>query len=824
MTLTINIRLKMNKFKKATKRIAAVAASATLASAAVFGSLANYPNNFVENSSFNGQVVVGADAATMDTTSAMSIIDDLSAEFSGESERVRITYRSSATGGETLNAVKSTDQLNYGETLGAVTETAGFDNGDADALAKQRFDNDISDEDYEQKVLLGNGAFNYALRDNVDGVDEITDGIYYASGTNFANYTIEFDSSIALTASDYDKKLIGKELVIMGNEFTIADFEKDTSTNNTDKIVLLGGANKMSLGEGESATVTVDGEDYEVAIQSVSSSEVLLTVNGQSQSIDEFDTEEVGGITVAATDLVSSSRDAVKGYAEIVVGGQKVTLESGNIQVNDEDLDDIYPEYDIDVTFSGTGLETITIEYAVDDHTLLQDGDMLEDVLFDGFSIVYNGLNDVEYETFSMTTTDSDVSFSGTLRDGNAFPSDFKLYYDSEGSSGGNLYVGDDNYRIFHYNSTITDMDIENEAIQFNASSGIVNFTVTDTDIRDYGFFYHQDNDEQYLYRISDVATSSKEVDFNELIQDGDESDVGIDEWDTELVDGSTYVLGNTSSVVRVNVTNLDSAVISLANGLLANFAAVDDDALTATADAYMTFQLDSSEVDSDDSGDDDSNVLVWLGFPTDADDNLDLKINSSMGDIENSGNLADSVDGSSDTRVFVTAYGTMIEYDNDEYDSIEISVPDEQVYGMVDLVFGEAGGETQSVVVDADAADAKVEELEDDGYTIVDRETVESDEVEFDVSAPVLDTDVTGTSDMIVVGGPAVNRVAAQLLGLAYPTYGAASGVDMDEAVIRYFSDVNSVLVYGYEGDDTAAAATKLNAGGLSGNLVNVE
>jgi len=65
---------------------------------------------------------------------------------------------------------------------------------------------------------------------------------------------------------------------------------------------------------------------------------------------------------------------------------------------------------------------------------------------------------------------------------------------------------------------------------------------------------------------------------------------------------------------------------------------------------------------------------------------------------------------------------------------------------------------------------------------------------------------------------------IAAALLGLSYPTYGAASGVGADEAVIRYFADSNSVVVYGYEGKDTAAAVSKLNAGGLSGEVVNVQ
>ncbi len=101
--------------------------------------------------------------------------------------------------------VRSNTELNYGEYLGwyndsgtihpGVTESQGFDDSDTDVLEEKRFDNDISDEDYEQTLELLGGHFNYALRDEVDGVTEITDGIFYNSGKAFARYTLNIDGS-----------------------------------------------------------------------------------------------------------------------------------------------------------------------------------------------------------------------------------------------------------------------------------------------------------------------------------------------------------------------------------------------------------------------------------------------------------------------------------------------------------------------------------------------------------------------------------------------------------------------------------------------------
>ena len=105
----------VNKFKTATKRIAAVAASAAIVSSTAFaGGLSNYPSNFVDNGKFVGQVIVGASADTMDVTSANAIIADLASKFAGGTEQVKITAKktSDSTGGTTINAVRSSEALN----------------------------------------------------------------------------------------------------------------------------------------------------------------------------------------------------------------------------------------------------------------------------------------------------------------------------------------------------------------------------------------------------------------------------------------------------------------------------------------------------------------------------------------------------------------------------------------------------------------------------------------------------------------------------------------------------------------------------------------
>ncbi|MEK9789210.1 MAG: S-layer protein [Candidatus Woesearchaeota archaeon] len=80
------------------------------------------------------------------------------------------------------------------------------------------------------------------------------------------------------------------------------------------------------------------------------------------------------------------------------------------------------------------------------------------------------------------------------------------------------------------------------------------------------------------------------------------------------------------------------------------------------------------------------------------------------------------------------------------------------------------------------------------------------------------LDTEVTdpASRNLILVGGPAVNRLTAQAMGLTYPTTGADSGIPEGAALIRLvenaFGGSNSALVVaGWDAEDTRAAASVL-------------
>lgn len=938
-----------NKFKNATKRITAIAATAALVSSSVFGvSLSDYPNNFVSSGALDAQVVIGDNA---DSAAATSIITDLASELGG-GEKVKITAKMVSSGGAILSAVDDKKTLNFADKLVDVAEKL---DDDSTMMLKT---SDVKGDDYTQTLEFLNGDFDYRIFDEIEGEVDIKDGLYYGSGTSFAKYTLDFEDVLELNdgAVDVSSKIEGNSIEIMGNEFTIVEIE-DT------KLVLVGGANKISLGEGESTTVSVDGVSYEVKIQSVSDGgssgdgEVLLTVNGETVSVDEGDVEDVAGISLAVTDLVASGRDSVKGYASLVVGGQKITFENNNVEINGEDLNDIYPNYRFEIDFGymaggntdALKFEGIEITYQVEGNQLLEEGSVLEDVLFNSFIMTYDGLNvgSDDYSTFKISSSKDQVTFLGNTEDGDALPGKFKLTADASDDGAANtpdntqIYLGTDIDRIYFANSDLSFEVIEdgnNDAItdgvvtavvavktittsaalsasnimsvtvnnnlytetfatsndatltalaaKIQADNDVTTATVTPvggdatddrvivvtaanagtdivftslavaggsavtvtgatttqnvvaggsvmfelaeatSDVLGNVFFSRVADDEFYLYEVSSIKRDSgtpadSEVDYKDLFSSSKVNTVKADETQSDLeLFGSVFT--SSGGNLTATLSNLGTAEIALENYLIMDFDNVEHDNLIATGGdtSILTFRYNVNDIDIDDSGFTTNTFDVEIARKSATDIDLPLKL--SIGGTNNF--IADDdLNSDSDYHVYVDHYGTKVTVEEDNWDDITISVPNKEVTGSVSVNFGGAAPQVSTYTVDASMSAAKVKELEDDGYSVT-TETVTTSAVSVDISAPVMAGDVTGMSDMIVVGGPAINVVAAKLLGVGFPAYGSASGLEAGEAVVRYFSNSNSILVYGWDAAGTSAAANKLNSGGLTGTEFDVQ
>lgn len=148
-------------------------------------------------------------------------------------------------------------------------------------------------------------------------------------------------------------------------------------------------------------------------------------------------------------------------------------------------------------------------------------------------------------------------------------------------------------------------------------------------------------------------------------------------------------------------------------------------------------------------------------------------------------------------------------------------------VYADVVLQLGKRGSYQSSVFVNKDEVAKMADYLDEEGYKILEIKNFTSQGIIYDNNFIIYDSQVenlSNISNVISIGGPAVNRVTAALLNLSYPTYELASGVKFDEGVIKYFEDSNSLVIYGYDEIDTASAVNMLKRGNLTGLIVNTK
>jgi len=195
-----------------------------------------------------------------------------------------------------------------------------------------------------------------------------------------------------------------------------------------------------------------------------------------------------------------------------------------------------------------------------------------------------------------------------------------------------------------------------------------------------------------------------------------------------------------------------------------------------------------------------------WIYFPVAYDSTYSkVYINTPISDDSNYANSA--VQGTSTEYKAMSQYGTTVDYTSASIGGgATIGYPDSFTYANVYFLAPEGAVTTSGGT---------------EGGTY---EAVLHPQVTADVAK--LDTEVTDTDksskDLIVVGGPAVNKVAADLLGKTYPSYGAESGVPENAALIQVFKDKyatgkTAILIAGWSSSDTDLATSLIQQGKLA-------
>ena len=810
------------------KRLFAVASGATMLGATAMGALAaanldNYPDLFVTNGTFDGLFVVGESAASVDNLAMTDIASSM------KTTKANAATTTTAEGDSWL-VETSGNFLELGEPISNISSYIG--DSELGALGDGSISNAKGISNYEQFLYFNNNDATVTFQED----DSDNAGYFYKITNNdqFARYYVDFIETLKsdITAEVYDD-IEDKQITLMGKTFTITTA---TNTTNGVKLVLMGGSSTDTINEGETKTYTVKGVEYEVTLLSVatesSTDKVQFSVNGETTNkMADGDTDVLDDSTnIGVTSITYQNYAGGIHSAKFFLGADKVELENNQaMKVNEETISEANVEVTSSLSSGDIAIDDLAINMTADDDLYIAIGDKLSteaeldepEVLFtQNWDITLAGVESTGEEKIDLAFSEGNdqADLTVTLADGLA---SIPLVFDNS-SSAEQLGLGEDDDQRFRFAfaERITDEDM------FIVSSK--DPTLAANDANSYFLQYKGSDDTAETtpkVRIKNLVTgetyerSLTEADSTHITFDlklggvtytfSNVSTPASDDFSINLTDSYTLTgvasgTGNKGGTSTMGMTQRfrtgqNNMVTLVANGTLVNA----DDFGNTTHSNPNSYGV-TVVVDDGDKMDDATDAT---GTP---DSLLNVSIDGSTSDKDlstSTGGLASALvsdPGDSDIQYLGANYGGKLTITAPESgpSKYELSIPKEQAHVKLYVT---SGSTTTATSATGDLV----------AVTVVD--------------ATKLDSEVASVSaqNLVVVGGPCVNTVAAQLMG--NPT-DCTEGFTPGKARIKLFENSGKVamLVAGYSGADTRLAGKvishRYNDANFKGMEVEVE
>lgn len=781
------------KLRKAIKKIVALGTGVTMLGATLFGAtavdLADYPSPmFVKDGVFDGVIVVGDGAASSDVIGAVDIATSL--QFASKTEKAVQTTGTAATvvvEGDAYKITESGNPLNIGEKVSDVKDT--ITDEELDSLADAKITNSKGTYSYNQFVDLPTDA-RVVYDIDSDQSDDPALYLKVAKDKIVYNYKVSFPTAMEsdIDSDDEWDDLENKKLTLLGKEYTIIDTD-----NSTVELELMGGAVQDTMEEYTSKTFTINGVDYEVEVVAIGGSTVtvILKVNGEvTDKLEEGETFKLNdGTELGIKTLLENEGAEAQGgdIVEFYLGANAVKLQNGNtLEVGGESLD-----ADVTITSSVSGdevsISSIEVSYNATDDYFVGAGEKLSAVM-DSDEADNLFLNNIDFEFASLEV--------GTADEIKLTPSsdNYKLAFETKGGQ-------DLSFDVFYVTSSGTNVELGEDSGNPIKLSSAAPLSENDR-------FVLTSNEYSHLMEVDDFKQNDDKVKFKDL-GNNEVIEVTVDSAlaGEFYLDGNQFTFEVNSGWTDLNMTNFgddtdnnkaDVAVMYTKNGAKIAFT---DDTLSDSIDfANGTYVASNTgTVILFEEGKDDNAAVGISSQETDYVSHANFTITkaSASADIDisaealsaNFGGAFKSWDSNDDLRSVYSYYGTYIEQNTDDQDSVTITYPDNEATAAVYI----SSGVTKS---------SETAGSEDGALT-----TQEVNPIA--VGSAKLASEVSNVAgqNMIVVGGPCANSVAAQLMGNPSP---CNAGFEEGKAIVKLYENGDKVamLIAGATALDTRRAS----------------
>jgi hypothetical protein len=822
------------KIKKAIKKIFVLCAGVSMLGATLAGAaaspyyLSDYPTPFVEDGNFNGILVVGDDASPVDIIGVVDIATSLQHSATIK-EDIKISRQTGLlAAGDSIKPEVSGDVLEINEYLGDVTETLDAD----DALALSRFTvaNNKGSTDVNQYLRFAWGPGTVPTDASYakviyakDDEGNVGDFLWFKEGEEAFQYELEFvqglESGFSADDSAILEDLEGETLRILGEDFTILRARWLPVTKGL-VLTLLGGNIHDHIEEGESKTYSLKGSEYEVTALIVSDSpgspadtEVKLIINGMvTKHLTKGSTETLpDGTTLGIANVLPNEAGERTGgdMIELYIGATKLELRDryaadtwdGNVEVNGDNIED--SDLLIYYTNTSDSVKIHKISYRLftegirGEEPYIAPGqgyrdkiDEPEGMLARNWDFRYEGIADpgaIEMQIKSRGDDEYRLSFVTTQ--GIPYNNIKYLYTNSSGT----LTFGDEDDNFVFQAPALTEVNSSEVAakclikkedsflVSHNAISRILRFESVDTDnnilqLTDLGTGGSIDA----FYTAMNHTTTGDVINvgghsFNFVIWNGFGSDKEEYLLCVDLDDDNSLATAHEAYVVigSGGITDLFNGTVSsyrpdveAVRLTLATKSKYIDEAPYAYEMIYVDLTVSDSRAELDLEPVDSPSIGLTFNSPEDNDD-----LSSGM-----------------------TQYGVLISEINEDNDpdSLTIRYPHAQRLPQTFVTFEE------NFVVDSSIGTITVETPKRIG-----------------IGAAMLASQIPkiDAGNIISVGGPCVNAVTAELMGLEYPACRDDSGLREGEGIIRLYENGENVaiVVAGWEAEDTTRATRVL-------------
>ncbi len=763
--------------KQICKKIGAVVASAGFIGATLLGAVAqdlgSYPSPFVKNGNFDGLIVVGEKASTEDVLGAIDIGSSL--QFSlKQATNIQNSNSGPVVTTDAFKIQKSGSRLNYGDSFNDVLSGTGITEQDLPSiLSDGKYSESEGDNknviEYTQKITFGSDNGKLLFTQDDDAAKNASDYLEINKQDNLYTYQLEFDNAVKYNPSEVSDDFKTSTINIQGKTYTITDVSVDSGGKVT-SLSFLSGEAVLWLTQNNPIVKSIDGIDHTIEVLDVTEDEdaCQVKVDGTTSIIDEDATKTINGIQIGITDVRAIHAQLQDSdICQVTFGATELKLEHNQeVKVDDSDIDGT----NVLIDSTSGELNGFSVEFApkeLDDNLYLSKNQAYTDPVFTSWKVLYAG-NDEDYSKSSLEVNGNKrADFEFTNNDNK----DVEIPFYRENL---NIYLGD---------GSDPDERVYADGLSSNITTDVCTGVSSVEDCEGMRVLATSPSGEAHVFEITNIDSGDNTTDIEDLTYGRAFNSVDFIPNTNSSMDLGTF--GNNMKL-NINPTLKTVTVIDSIMGKIETIEenSIDIDTTNATKPLIRFSELNKNgnAVVPDELGA--SEVVISLEKSTS--DDINVRVESITPSVNSVSKSEDS-----DYQIYMTPVGTKITEDSENHESVIIESPSEEVYGDVFVA-----------PIVAQLSEPSNTQL----YTIN----------KIPVGAARLDSEITDiqSNNLIIVGGPCANKVAAQVMGLGPNACGVASTVPKDSAIIKRYAQASgkvSIVVAGWNAIDTKRATRVL-------------